>query len=45
MYLTARLPEALKQNGITAYVHHQVSPNDEGLCLGQAAIARALMKK
>ena len=29
----------LKENGFTVYTHHRVSTNDEGICLGQLAIA------
>lgn len=31
----------LEELGYTVYTHHQVSANDEGVCLGQLAIARA----
>ena len=30
----------LEENGFTVYTHHRVSANDEGICLGQLAIAR-----
>ena len=39
VYLLSRLPGALEEQGFSVYCHRQVSPNDEGLSLGQAVIA------
>ncbi|MCI2047103.1 MAG: carbamoyltransferase HypF [Faecalibacterium sp.] len=39
MLLLARLPEALKAQGFTVYHPCRVAANDEGIALGQAAIA------
>ncbi len=39
MLLMARLPKALKAQGFTVYHHRRVATNDEGIALGQAAIA------
>ena len=38
-YLLERLPERLRELGFSVYHHRRVSCNDEGLSLGQAAIA------
>jgi len=45
MYIMARLPEALRREGFTVYTHRHVSPNDEGISLGQLMIADSMMKK
>jgi len=39
MYILSRLMPLLKDEGFDAYCHCRVSANDEGLSLGQAAIA------
>ncbi len=39
MYMLKRLVEKLSERGLCAYVHKQVSTNDEGLSLGQLMIA------
>ena len=41
MYLMHRLPAALEKEGFTVYRHRRVSPNDEGLSLGQLMVAKA----
>ena len=41
MYMMRRLPSALEKEGFTVYRHRRVSPNDEGLSLGQLMIAKA----
>ena len=41
MYIMRRLPAALEKEGFTVYRHRRVSPNDEGLSLGQILIAKA----
>lgn len=40
-FLLSGITQLLKQAGFTVYSHRRVSTNDEGLCLGQLAIARA----
>ena len=40
-----RLPEALRREGFAVYRHRRVSPNDEGLSLGQLMIARAAIER
>ena len=44
-YLLERLPEQLEKAGFSVYTHHRVSCNDEGICLGQLAVGRALLRK
>lgn len=39
-FLLHSVTSLLEENGFTVYTHHQVSANDEGICLGQLAIAR-----
>ena len=39
-FLLSGITALLQENGFTVYTHRQVSANDEGLCLGQLAIAR-----
>lgn len=39
-FLLCGITALLEQNGFSVYTHHRVSTNDEGLCLGQLAIAR-----
>ena len=39
MYIMRRLPAALEEKGFTVFRHRRVSPNDEGLSLGQMMIA------
>ena len=41
MYLMERLPRALKAAGLEVYTHSRVSPNDEGVALGQLMILEA----
>ena len=36
-----RVSRLLARDGFTVYCHRQVSANDEGICLGQLAIASA----
>ena len=38
-FLLCTVTELLEQNGFTVYTHRHVSPNDEGICLGQLAVA------
>lgn len=40
-YLLDRLPAALRAKGLNVYTHRRVSPNDEGLSLGQLAVLSA----
>ena len=39
MYIMHRLPELLRRDGFEVYHHSRVSPNDEGISLGQLMIA------
>mgnify|MGYP000086165437 CR=1 FL=1 len=41
MYIMERLPARLEQLGLKAWHHSRVSPNDEGIALGQLMIAQA----
>lgn len=41
MYLMARLPERLRAEGLEVFTHSRVSPNDEGVALGQLMILEA----
>ena len=41
MYIMRRLPAALEKEGFAVCRHRRVSPNDEGLSLGQLMIAKA----
>ena len=43
-FLKQKLPAALREEGFEAYTHRRVSPNDEGLSLGQAVIAEARLR-
>ena len=43
LYLMARLPEKLEAAGFRVLRHRRLSPNDEGLSLGQLMIARAAL--
>ena len=45
MLLMHRLPQALRREGFAVYRHRRVSPNDEGLSLGQLMIARAAIER
>ena len=38
-FLLHGITSLLEENGFTVYTHHQVSANDEGIALGQLAIA------
>ena len=40
MYIMSRLPGRLEEKGFKVFTHSRVSPNDEGLSLGQLMIAR-----
>ena len=42
MYMMQRLPKRLEKENFTVYTHRRVSPNDEGLSLGQLMAAEAL---
>ena len=44
MILTNALPRRLEREGFRVWRHHRVSPNDEGLSLGQLMIAAARME-
>ena len=39
--LSREVPAALEGEGFRVYGHHQVPPNDGGICLGQLAVAAA----
>ncbi len=39
-FLLSGITSLLEENGFHVYTHHQVSTGDEGICLGQLAIAR-----
>ena len=41
MYMLRRLCPALEKEGFAVYRHRRVSPNDEGLSLGQLMVAKA----
>ena len=43
--LVQRLPPLLREKGLEVYLHQRVSPNDEGLSLGQLMIADARMRE
>ena len=45
LYLLKRLPKRLEEAGFEVYRHRQTACNDEGLALGQAAIAEAGWRK
>ena len=45
MILMRTLPAALEKEGFRVLRHHRVSPNDEGLSLGQLMIAEALLEE
>ena len=38
-YIMRRLPAELRRQGLRPWQHSRVSPNDEGISLGQLAIA------
>ena len=40
-YLLSESTRLLTHAGFSVYTHHRVSTSDEGLCLGQLAIATA----
>ena len=40
-----RLPDALRREGFEVYTHRRVSPNDEGLSLGQLMVADAILRE
>lgn len=44
-FLLAGITSLLEKYGFRVYTHRQVSANDEGLCLGQLAIARERRRK
>lgn len=41
MFIMHRLPNMLRESGFEVYHHRRVSPNDEGISLGQLMIAQA----
>ena len=41
MYLLKHIRRKLENKGFGVYVHHRVSPNDEGIALGQLCCALA----
>ena len=45
MYIMKRLPDRLRQEGFEVFTHRRVSPNDEGIALGQLMIADARMNR
>lgn len=45
MYIMDRLPARLVAEGFTVYSHRRVSCNDEGICLGQIAVAQSVIGK
>lgn len=44
-FLLSGIARLLSDNGFAVYTHRQVSPNDEGICLGQLAIAQKKRRK
>lgn len=44
MFIMHRLPAALEKEGFTVYRHRRVSPNDEGISLGQLMVAGAKLQ-
>ena len=44
-FLLSGITMLLEENGFDVYTHRQVSPGDEGICLGQLAVARAILDK
>ena len=45
LYIMKRLPGKLEEAGFTVYHHRQTACNDEGIALGQAAVAEALLSR
>ena len=45
MYIMERLPDALRRWDFEVYTHRRVSPNDEGLSLGQLMVADAILRE
>lgn len=41
-FLLSGITMLLEENGFEVYAHKQVSPGDEGICLGQLAVAQAV---
>ena len=44
-FLHKKLPASLREEGFDVYTHRRVSPNDEGISLGQAVIAAARLRE
>ena len=45
MYMLKRITAGLTEKGFEVYTHSRASTNDEGICLGQLAIAAKLLEK
>ena len=45
LYLLERVTDRLRENGFEVFRHRRVPCNDEGICLGQAKAAAAMLKR